>query len=226
LIITTVKLKGNNAVNDIDFVDQTMQDAQQSLWGFRMGADMILPIATVMDQVGYRVIAVVGGHGGVVASRYLHEDILERYQHLAEIINKTPLSSSFTTWSTFGFDIEPLAPIGLWIKQAVANGTRSFWVCDYQLQMDRLSYLVKVAKEEGAAVVCTALHMSRAEEICEMLNMYGHDTLPIQVDVSKYNQVRATFKQVADKFGRLDVFVNNADITTRSALIGETDVGE
>lgn len=83
-----------------------------------------------------------------------------------------------------------------------------------------------VLAEFGAAVVCTALHMNRAEETCEMLNRYGHDTLAIQVDVSKYDQVRATFKQVADKFGRLDILVNNAGTTTRSALTGETDVGE
>ena len=40
-------------MNKIDFVDQTIRDAQQSLWGFTMRTDMITPIAEIMDQVGY-----------------------------------------------------------------------------------------------------------------------------------------------------------------------------
>jgi oxaloacetate decarboxylase alpha subunit len=145
-------------MNEVEFVDQTIRDAQQSLWGFRMTTDMILPVAPVMDQVGYKAIGVPGGRGGVVARRYLRESILERYQLLYQIITKTPLRSAFTTWSAFGFDVEPLAPIELWIRRAVANGIKSFWVCDYQLVMDKLSYLVRVAKEEGAEVVVSLMY--------------------------------------------------------------------
>ncbi len=39
-------------MHEIEFVDQTMRDPQQSLWGFRMSTETILPIAPVMDQVG------------------------------------------------------------------------------------------------------------------------------------------------------------------------------
>ena len=38
--------------NKINFVDQTIRDAQQSLWGNMMRTDMITPIAETMDQVG------------------------------------------------------------------------------------------------------------------------------------------------------------------------------
>lgn len=138
---------------EIEFVDQTIRDAQQSLWGFRMPTDMILPIAPVMDQAGYRAIGMVGGRGTVVAIRYLHENIFERFRLLSQAMPKTPLRTSFMVASAFGFDVEPIAAIELWIRQAVANGIKSFWVCDYQNMMDRLSYLTMVAKEEGAEVV-------------------------------------------------------------------------
>ena len=46
--------------NKIYFVDQTLRDAQQSLWGYTMRTDMITPIAETMDRVGYRDIATVG----------------------------------------------------------------------------------------------------------------------------------------------------------------------
>ena len=39
----------------IEFLDETMRDGQQSLWGMRMQAGMALPIAPVIDRVGYRV---------------------------------------------------------------------------------------------------------------------------------------------------------------------------
>ena len=32
-------------MNKIEFVDQTLRDAQQSLWGYMMRTDMITPIA-------------------------------------------------------------------------------------------------------------------------------------------------------------------------------------
>jgi oxaloacetate decarboxylase alpha subunit len=137
----------------LDFVDQTIRDAQQSLWGFRMPTDMILPIAPVMDQVGYRAIGVVGGRGAVVAVRYLKEDIFDRYRRLRQRIKKTPLRSSFMVFDAFGFGVEPMAAIELWIRRSVANGVRSFWINDYQNLMDRLAYLLGVTKQVGAEVV-------------------------------------------------------------------------
>jgi len=41
-----------------------------------MATDMIMAIAPVMDQVGYKAKGVVGGRGAVVAVRYPHENIL------------------------------------------------------------------------------------------------------------------------------------------------------
>jgi len=147
-------------MNEIEFVDQTMRDAQQSLWGFRMSTETIKPIALVMDQVGYKAICVNGGRGTVVAARYLKESLFERFRLLSRIITKTPLRSSFVPWSPFGFDIEPLAANELWIKETVASGVRSFWVCDYQNMMDRLEYLVGVAKAEGAEVIPSLMYTS------------------------------------------------------------------
>jgi oxaloacetate decarboxylase alpha subunit len=147
-------------VNEIQFVDQTTRDAQQSLWGFMMPTEMMLPIAPVMDQVGYKAIGVVGARGAVMARRYLKENIFERMRRLSEKIVKTPLRSSFTSWSAFGFDVEPIAALELWIRTAFASGIRSFWICDYQTRKleDRLSYLIPIAKSEGAEIVVSLMY--------------------------------------------------------------------
>lgn len=139
--------------NEIQFVDQTIRDAQQSLWGNMMTTDMILPIATVMDQVGYNAIAFSGGRAGMVAARNLHENIFERCRLLSKKIVKTALRSSLSSWSAFGFYVEPLATNELWIKQSLACGIKSFWFCHYQNMIEREKHLVRVAKAEGAEIV-------------------------------------------------------------------------
>lgn len=139
--------------NEIQFVDQTIRDAQQSLWGNMMTTDMILSIASVMDQVGYKAIAVSGGRAATVATRHLQENIFERSRLLSKKIVKTPLRTSISSWSAFGFDMEPLAANELWIRQMLACGIKSFWFCNYQNMVDREKYLVRVAKAGGAEIV-------------------------------------------------------------------------
>jgi pyruvate/oxaloacetate carboxyltransferase len=67
-------------------------------------------------------------------------------------MKRTPLRTSVTTTSVASFGIESLELNALWIKRCVANGISCFWFCDYQSVMDKTSYLVKVAKAEGAEV--------------------------------------------------------------------------
>ena len=140
--------------NKIDFVDQTIRDAQQSLWGFTMRTDMITPIAQTMDQVGYRAIATVGSQAFTIQVRNLNEDPWERIRILSKMITKTPLRGSYQTGSLSSFDLStPRDIITLWIKRSVANGLKSFWICDYQDDMERFIYFARIAKAEGAEVV-------------------------------------------------------------------------
>ena len=83
-----------------------------------------------------------------------------------------------------------------------------------------------ILAEFGADVVCADLYKDRAEETCEMIKKHGHRTLVLEVDVSKYHQVQAMFTEIEATFGRLDVLVNNAGITTRRCAIDQIDVGD
>jgi pyruvate/oxaloacetate carboxyltransferase len=143
----------------IDFVDQTIRDAQQSLWAFLMRTDMITPIADIMDQVGFKTIATVGSNGYVVQVRYNNEDPWERVRLLSKAMPRTPLRGSFQTTSLASFDIDtPRDVIALWIKRSVANGIKSFWICDYQSDMDSIYHFARLAKDEGAEVVIALMY--------------------------------------------------------------------
>jgi pyruvate/oxaloacetate carboxyltransferase len=144
-------------MNKIEIVDQTIRDAQQSLWGLMMRTDHITPIAETMDKIGYRAIATVGSQAFTLQVRHHHEDPWERIRILSRLMLRTPLRGSYQTASLSSFDLStPRSIISLWIKRSVAHGIRSFWICDYQEDVERFRYFAQIAKAEGAEVV-TAL---------------------------------------------------------------------
>jgi oxaloacetate decarboxylase alpha subunit len=148
-------------MSKIEFVDQTIRDAQQSLWGFTMRTDMIIPIAETIDRVGYRAVATVGSQAFTVQVRTLNEDPWERIRTLSRLMTKTPLRGSYQIWSLSSFDLStPRDIIALWIKRSVANGIKSFWICDYQTDMERFVYFARIAKAEGAEVVPALMYTS------------------------------------------------------------------
>jgi pyruvate/oxaloacetate carboxyltransferase len=148
-------------MSKIEFVDQTIRDAQQSLWGLMMRTDHIVPIAETMDKVGYRAIATVGSQAFTLQVRQHNEDPWERIRTLSRLMPRTCLRGSYQTGSLSSFDLStPRNIISLWIKRSVANGIRSFWICDYQENVERFRYFAHIAKAEGAEVVTALMYTS------------------------------------------------------------------
>jgi pyruvate/oxaloacetate carboxyltransferase/biotin carboxyl carrier protein len=148
-------------VDKVQFVDQTIRDAQQSLWGNMMRTDHVLPIAEKMDKVGYLAIATVGSQAFTVQVRTHGEDPWERIRLLSGLMPATRLRGSYQTASLSSFDMStPRDIISLWIKRSVANGIKSFWICDYQENMERFQYFANIAKAEGAEVVTSLMYTS------------------------------------------------------------------
>lgn len=145
----------------IEFIDQTIRDAQQSLWGYLMRTNHMTSIAEAMDKVGYRAIATVGSQAFTVQVRTLQEDPWERIRTLSKLITKTPLRGSYVIFALSSFDLStPRDIITLWIKRSVANGIKSFWICDYQTDMEKFLYFARIAKAEGAEVVPSLMYTS------------------------------------------------------------------
>jgi pyruvate/oxaloacetate carboxyltransferase/biotin carboxyl carrier protein len=148
-------------MDKVQFVDQTIRDAQQSLWGNMMRTDHILPIAERMDQVGYLAIATVGSQAFTIQVRNHDEDPWERIRLLSGLMPATALRGSYQTASLSSFDLStPRDIISLWIRRSVANGIRSFWICDYQENMERFRFFANVAKAEGAEIVTSLMYTS------------------------------------------------------------------
>jgi pyruvate/oxaloacetate carboxyltransferase len=116
----------------------------------------MLPIAELMDRVGFKEIATTGGNGFVVQVRNLREDPWERIRLLSKTLKRTPVRGSYHIWGIADFDmITSRDVIALWIKRSIANGIQSFWVCDYQTDMEKFVHFASIAKNEGARVIVT-----------------------------------------------------------------------
>ncbi|MDY6967687.1 MAG: SDR family NAD(P)-dependent oxidoreductase [Spirochaetota bacterium] len=70
---------------------------------------------------------------------------------------------------------------------------------------------VRALADEGANVVVSDIHEKRTNDIANDIKAKtGRDTLAVLCDVSDSNQVENLIKQTLDKFGRIDVLVNDA----------------
>ncbi|MGD1897042.1 MAG: 3-oxoacyl-[acyl-carrier-protein] reductase [Phormidesmis sp.] len=74
--------------------------------------------------------------------------------------------------------------------------------------------------EQGAKVVVNYARSSEAADaVVADIGGAGGEAIALQADVSKADQVDAMVKATMDKFGRIDVLVNNAGITRDTLLL-------
>jgi 3-oxoacyl-[acyl-carrier protein] reductase len=67
--------------------------------------------------------------------------------------------------------------------------------------------------EAGAKVAVAARTEEKLKELVAEITGKGGEALAVKMDVAESEQVKAGFKGVIEKFGRLDILVNNAAIT-------------
>ena len=136
----------------IDFLDETMRDGQQSLWGLRMRAGMALPVSPLIDRTGFSSIDLTGGGMLDVLTRYCQENYWEGLDLLVASMPRTPLRAGLRSNANVTFSVSPKALMDLWVRRLCAHGVRSFWIYDVLFGMDNMLRLAKVAKEADAQV--------------------------------------------------------------------------
>jgi 3-oxoacyl-[acyl-carrier protein] reductase len=65
----------------------------------------------------------------------------------------------------------------------------------------------------GARVVAAARNIDKLRSLVQEIDAAGGEALFLQMDVADLEQVKTGFRQAAERFGRLDILVNNAAIT-------------
>ncbi|MEN8447293.1 MAG: SDR family NAD(P)-dependent oxidoreductase, partial [Cyanobacteria bacterium J06555_13] len=79
--------------------------------------------------------------------------------------------------------------------------------------------VIALAEQGGKVVVNYARSGEAADAVVAEITGKGGEAIALQADVSKADQVDTLIKSTMDKFGRIDVLVNNAGITRDTLLL-------
>ena len=96
----------------IEFLDETMRDGQQSLWGMRMQAGMALPVAPLIDRSGFRVIDLTGSSLFEVMIRTCRENPWEGLDLLVQAMPRTRIRGGMRSNASVTFGVTPDFPDG------------------------------------------------------------------------------------------------------------------
>lgn len=73
--------------------------------------------------------------------------------------------------------------------------------------------IVERLYDGGAAVVLLGRHLESIRSVCSKIDPKGERTLPIEADVCDPIQIERAVKKTVERFGQLNMAVNNAGIT-------------
>lgn len=150
---TTGAEAGPATPTNIAVVDQTLRDAHQCLWATRMTTAHMLPVAEMMDRVGFQRIEVIAAIQFDVCVRFLKENPWERVRLMRKRIIRTPLSSFLRSKNIVSFDFVPDDIVALWVERLVANGVQEIGSFDGLNDVDNMLVALDVARKLGARTV-------------------------------------------------------------------------
>ena len=136
----------------IEFLDETMRDGQQSLWGMRMQAGMALPVSPILDRTGFRVIDLTGSSMFECLIKYCHENPWEGLDLLVQSMPRTPIRGGMRSNASVTFGVTPDSLMDAWMRQLNVHGVRSFWIYDVLFNNDKTKRLARIAKQFGSEV--------------------------------------------------------------------------
>jgi oxaloacetate decarboxylase (Na+ extruding) subunit alpha len=133
----------------IEFIDQSLRDGQQSLWGMRIRAGHVLPVAPLIDSAGYRVVDLTGSSPFEVQVRYNLEDPWEGLDAVRAAFPRTPLRAGSRSNGVVGMGVTPDAIVELWVRTLAEHGIRSFWIFDCLHNVEKMLDVAAIARDAG-----------------------------------------------------------------------------
>ncbi len=144
-------------MTQIAFVDETMRDGQQSLWGMRMQAGMALPVAPLIDRTGYSVISLAGSSLFEVLIRHCRENPWEGLDLLMQAMPHSRIRGGIRSNGSVTFGFTPDALMDLWMRRLCVHGVRSWWIYDVLFNIEKMHRLARLAKTFDCQVAGTML---------------------------------------------------------------------
>lgn len=83
--------------------------------------------------------------------------------------------------------------------------------------------MVKLFASEGARIAVAEAHQGRGQSVVTELEKMGHEAMLVLCDVSKSAEVQQMVQKVVERFGRIDILVNNAALTDHASLLESSE---
>jgi pyruvate/oxaloacetate carboxyltransferase len=152
------------ATNPIKIQDLSLRDGHQSLFATRGRTEDMIPIAEMMDEVGFYSMEVWGGATFDTMHRYLGEDPWERITTLKKYIKKTPFSMLLRGQNLVGYQNYADDIVETFVQRASDNGIDIFRVFDALNDFRNFETAVKIIKKNGRhfqGTICYSLTEQR-----------------------------------------------------------------
>jgi pyruvate carboxylase subunit B len=137
------------AENPVMIEDLTLRDGHQSLFATRGRTEDMIPVAEMMDDVGFWAVETWGGATFDTMHRFLNEDPWERIRTLKRYMKKTPFSMLLRAQNLVGYRNYADDVAKAFVDRAVANGMDIFRTFDALNDYRNFETVVPVIKSCG-----------------------------------------------------------------------------
>jgi oxaloacetate decarboxylase alpha subunit/pyruvate carboxylase subunit B len=149
--MTTMNYDKNRpaAENPVKIEDLSLRDGHQSLFATRGRTEDMIPVAEMMDEVGFWAMEVWGGATFDTMHRFLNEDPWERIRTLKRYIKKTPFSMLLRAQNLVGYRNYADDVAKAFVERTVENGMDIFRTFDALNDYRNFETVVPVIKACG-----------------------------------------------------------------------------
>ncbi len=137
------------AKNPVKVMDLTLRDGHQSLFATRGRTEDMIPVAELMDEVGFWALETWGGATFDTMHRFLNEDPWERIRTLKKYAKKTPFSMLLRAQNLVGYRNYADDVAEAFVERAAANGMDVFRTFDALNDYRNFETVVKGIKKAG-----------------------------------------------------------------------------
>jgi NAD(P)-dependent dehydrogenase (short-subunit alcohol dehydrogenase family) len=85
--------------------------------------------------------------------------------------------------------------------------------------------IARLLAQQGAHVIVSSRKLEGCQAVAEAIRADGGQATAIACHIGELEQIRSTFAQIRERFGRLDILVNNAATNPQFGHILDTDPG-
>lgn len=143
---------------EIDLVDVSIRDGNQSLWGATgLGTAQMLEIAGQVDRVGFRAIDFTSSSHMAVAVKYFHDNPWERIRRVRAVMPRTPLQFITTGLRFIAWEQADPDFMRIVYRRLQVNGIRRFILLEPMHDAEAALEVARIVKEEGDAETMAAL---------------------------------------------------------------------